>query len=154
MIWLCLACALLPPQKGVGVGDDQTLIEGQWRLESLEEGGKVIDLGTAPSTWTITDGVMTIRRSDGTVGATDVRITLNPKTSPKQFDVVYFGDDPNLKATYQGGVHGIYKLDGVRFTRCYVYGDLPRPTAFVSPMGTTVRLQTLKRMEKPSNSNF
>jgi hypothetical protein len=30
-----------------------------------------------------------------------------------------------------------------------VFGDLPRPKSFVSPPGTTVRLHTLKRPEKP-----
>ena len=149
MIWLCLACALLPTQNGVGVADDQTLIEGEWRMESLQEGGVALAMGLEPKTWTITNGVMTIR-AGVTGGTTDLRITLNPRTSPKQFDVVYFGDKPNSKATYQGGVHGIYKLDGLRFTRCYVYGDLPRPTSFVSPPGTTVKLQILKRSGKPA----
>jgi len=147
MIWLYLACALLPPQKGVGVADDQTLIEGEWQLESLVDGGAAVDVGATPSTWTITHGVMTIRSGAGG-GTSDLRITLNQRTSPKQFDVVYLGDDAGVKARYQGGVHGIYKLDGVRFTRCYVYGDLPRPKSFVSPPGTSVRLQVLKRAEK------
>jgi uncharacterized protein (TIGR03067 family) len=150
MIWLCLACALVPTQNGVGVADDQTLIEGEWRMESRQEGGVAEDVTTAPSTWTITNGMMTIGRTGMAGGTSDIRITLNQRTSPKQFDVVYVGDDPNLKVRYQGGVHGIYKLDGLRFTRCYVYGDLPRPTSFVSPPGTTVRLQVLIRPEKLS----
>jgi uncharacterized protein (TIGR03067 family) len=150
MIWLCLVCALLPPQKGVGIADDQTLIEGRWVLESLQVGGAAVNVGPAPLTWTITDGVMTISQEGMPGGTSDLRITLNEKTNPKQFDVVYTGEDPNKKISYQGGVHGIYTLDGRRFTRCYVYGDLPRPTTFVSPPGTAVKLQTLKRPEKPS----
>jgi uncharacterized protein (TIGR03067 family) len=148
MMWLWLAAVLLPAQNGVGVADDQALIEGEWRLESLEEGGVAVDLAVAPNTWTITKGVMTIRRNGDAAGTTGIRITLNQNTTPKQFDVVYFGDDPNMKARYQGGVHGIYKLDGTRFIRCYVYGNLPRPKSFVSPPGTSVRLQTLVRVEK------
>ncbi|MDZ4782460.1 MAG: TIGR03067 domain-containing protein [Planctomycetia bacterium] len=147
MIWLCLACTLLPPQPGVGIADDQTQIEGQWRMESVQEGGVAVDLATAPDTWTITNGVMTIGRN-GMLGTTDLRITLNQRTSPKQFDVVYVGEDAGVKARYQGGVHGIYKLDGLRFTRCFVYGNLPRPTSFVPPPGTRVRLHILKRPEK------
>jgi uncharacterized protein (TIGR03067 family) len=146
MIWLFLAVTLLPPPSGVGVADDQTLIEGQWQMESLQEGGAAVDLAIAPSTWTIINGVMTIHPNDVAGGMSDLRITLNPRTSPKQFDMVYIGEDPNLEIT----IRGIYQLYGLRFTRCYVYGDRPRPTAFVSPPGSTVKLHTLKRPEKPS----
>jgi uncharacterized protein (TIGR03067 family) len=149
MFWLCLVCALLPPQKGVGIADDQMQIEGEWELESVEEGGAPINLATVANCWMITNGVMTISRK-GFPGTSDLRIKLNQRTSPKQFDVEYIGKDPGTQARYQGGVHGIYKLDGRRFIRCYVYGALPRPTSFVSPPGTTVRLQTLKRPETPA----
>jgi len=147
MIWLCLACAVLPPQAGVGITDDRARIEGEWEMESRQLGGVAENVAQPPLTWTITNGVMTIRRG-GLPGTSDLRITVNEKTSPKQFDVVYLGKDPDVTDRYQGGVHGIYTLDDRRFIRCYVYGDLPRPISFVSPPGSQVRLQTLKRPEK------
>lgn len=75
----------------------------------------------------------------------DLRIKLNETKRPREFDVWYDGDDPNLQQAYPAATpyRGIYEFRGQQLIRCVAPPGSERPTEFDGNQGV---LSTLDRV--------
>ena len=119
-------------------------LEGDWTTKSFLRGGAEL-----PKEKQFPDRLMTIKGdtfSEKRAGKVAVRGTLkiDPTKNPKWMDATFLEGGPGLNET----VLGIYRLEGDKLTvSCGKVGD-PRPTAFESKTGTSLRLIEYKR-QKP-----
>jgi|GEM_PF-6811298 len=76
----------------------------------------------------------------------DLRIRLNEKKSPREFDVWYDGNDENLRQAYPEATpyRGIYEFRDQQLIRCVAPPGQPRPGSFDSAQGSTTALERVQ----------
>jgi uncharacterized protein (TIGR03067 family) len=117
-------------------------IEGEWMLETRLVGGKP-DQGakSGSSKFIITRDKWTI--ADTTGKPLEWALELETAARPPTM-TLFKADDMGRRG--QPEMSGIYQVEGDTLTICYVFKGA-RPTGFVSPAGTDIRLMTLKRVK-------
>ena len=137
---LCLmACSLVTAVDISSRQEDKT-IEGRWRLESVEENGKPVDLGEHRPRWVIKGN--TVRYA----GEPLAELKLDASSSPKCIDLNW----TKPKRSYEG----IYSLDGETLKLCInrdTEGAKDRPQDFATEGKSNLRLLTFKRETEESN---
>jgi uncharacterized protein (TIGR03067 family) len=135
-------CLVFAAVALAGPGDPaEPGLQGDWTTKSFLLGG-----GPLPQKKQFPDRLMTIKGetfSERRAGKIAVRGTLkiDATKTPKWMDATFLEGGPGLNET----VLGIYKLDGDTLTVCCGAVDDPRPSAFESKTGTSLRLIEYKR---------
>jgi uncharacterized protein (TIGR03067 family) len=146
MVMLLVAFAAWMQLSRMSAGDDLDLLRGQWRLVSLKSDRFDFNINaTVPVVLVFAKEQMTILR-DGKERAT-LRIRINETARPKEYDLSYEGDDPDLKQEYPGVIRGIYEIDGDKLRRCYTFTPDQRPTKFEVQPESGNWLQVLERVK-------
>lgn len=76
----------------------------------------------------------------------DLRIRLNEKKTPREFDVWYDGNDENLRQAYPEATpyRGIYEFRDQQLIRCVAPPGQPRPGSFDSTLGSMTALERVQ----------
>lgn len=112
----------------------QASLDGTWKLETVEENGKAIELGDLHPRWVIKGNTIHY------AGEKLVEVNLDSTSTPKSIDLVWV--KPNR--TFEG----IYSVDQDTFKLCVnreTEGIKDRPQDFVTEGKTNLRLLTFKR---------
>ena len=136
---LVAICALLFSQNTRA--DDAKAMEGTWKVESAEAGGKKIeseDLMTLVVK--ITGARYEVRIKDKVDAGT---LALDEKQTPKTMDATDTEGDDVGKV-----VNAIYELNGDTLRVCYPLDGGERPKEFATKEGSAVLLVTYKREKK------
>jgi uncharacterized protein (TIGR03067 family) len=128
-------------EKARVVAAELKKFEGNWKFEMVEVEGETVPLDESLADRLIFRGdrftAKTRRES-----ATGV-FKVDPTVTPKTIEVTML-DGPSKGKTH----HGIYKLEGDRYTVCMAFEGRPVPTQFATRPGSGCILEVLKR-EKP-----
>jgi len=124
---------------------DQEALQGAWRAESSERGGKAQGEAAKEHLLVFEKDTFTIKRGDQVL--LKVTFKLDPTKKPKAIDMTVTegrGDDDKGKE-----VHGIYELtkDGLRWCTSEP-GNADRPKEFTTKEGSKDLLVTLKKETK------
>ena len=116
--------------------------QGTWKFESLEIGGKMVDVGMFKDARLILEGDKFTHKEGKEPAHGTFKVDVSKK--PKTIDIT-FTDGPNKAKT----ILGIYELDGDTYKVCIdlAHEDV-RPTKFESKKGTMFALEVLKREKK------
>jgi uncharacterized protein (TIGR03067 family) len=117
---------------------DQELIQGTWRVESGERGGKAFPNEIISSARLSFEGQVMTTVVAG--NSTKFRFELSPENSHKEI---------NLDMNGTVG-KGIYKLDGDLLTIVHTEAGKPRPKEFATAADTSLTMMVLKRINPMS----
>jgi uncharacterized protein (TIGR03067 family) len=133
---LCLlttALALAEPTK------DQDLLQGNWKVASLESSGKKAEAKAFAGWNLVVEGdKMTAR--DGTEVMDESTFRLDPAAKPRAIDLKVVTGPDKGKA-----VRGIYRLEGDELSICVAEPEKDRPTVFRTAEGSGHTLLVFKR---------
>jgi uncharacterized protein (TIGR03067 family) len=139
---VCLAIALL---FGILIAapapmdTDQDLIQGTWKLESVESQGEVSVEPYKDWTFNIKDDKLTIKIGENVSKVYTIKI--DPDKKPKTIDLILKTGDQTLTET------GIYELDGDTWKVCNDDSGATRPTEYGTKEGTRLELIMMKRVK-------
>ena len=131
---LALPIAAIAEEKS-----DQKKIQGKWKMESGQQGGKPLPEAMVKSGTLVVDGnkmKMTVS-VEGQEKTHELTFKLDPSQKPRAIDVEINGK-PGL---------GIYSLEGDTLKICHGEDNDPRPTEFASKEGTKLALIVFKRVK-------
>jgi uncharacterized protein (TIGR03067 family) len=129
-----------PEAKGEKTKTDHDLIQGRWKVISVEEAGKAPPVPD-DLRFVITADTLFIRPGkDDPIGMT---YKLDPTKQPKAMDTTH-EIDPGKPIVQLA----IYSLDGDELKLCLEAAGKPRPTKFASKAGDTSVVWVLKRVTK------
>jgi uncharacterized protein (TIGR03067 family) len=111
-------------------------LQGEWEIESLEVGGKVMAITEIKEKNYTLKGNELIPSKTATDPA---RLTLRSEESPAWIDLTDRGN-----VTMQG----IYRIDGDRWTMCFGNTDRWRPSEFKTLAGERGNLMVLRRVKR------
>lgn len=115
-------------------------LEGKWRLESVEENGKPVELGELRPRWWIKENTVNY------AGSSLAELKLDPNSTPKCVDLLWM----QPKRTFEG----IYSLEGDSLKLCInrdTEGAKDRPQDFATEGNANLRLLTFKRDLEENN---
>lgn len=122
------------------IADELALLQGTWKIESVEVDGRKLDMAAFKDIVRIVEGNdITWKNKDQVIART--RITFDTTKQPKRIDST-FTEGENVDKT----MLGIYEINGDEFTICSASFDRLRPTEFVSPPGSGVLIFKAKRV--------
>jgi uncharacterized protein (TIGR03067 family) len=138
-IWIVSALgfclAVTAASAGDGREDDAKQLQGAWRLESVEVGGKVTPADAA-ITLTISGDKVSLRLGGRTLAGT---LRLDPAAKPQALDLRYEGDpDPTL---------AVYEVTGNTLRICEARPGGKRPTELSSKAGSGGMVSVYKRVK-------
>jgi uncharacterized protein (TIGR03067 family) len=132
------------PQEDV-VKKELGRLQGTWKYVKVEAPDKIAEAIAGASVVEFRGNKMihTITLSTGKKEVSKATITIDPRKTPKTFDVTPL-DGPEKGKTFQG----IYQLDGdtLKLHEGYERGD--RPTDFTYKKGTARQRSTLQRVKR------
>lgn len=137
---LCLITCSMVLAIDIPSTQEAKTIEGRWRLESVEENGKPVDLGEHRPRWVIKGNSVQY------AGDPLAELKLDSSTTPKCIDVNW----AKPKRSYEG----IYSLEGDTLKLCInrdTEGTKDRPQDFTTEGKSNLRLLTFKRDTEESN---
>ena len=137
---LCLIACSVGVSFDIPLRQETKTIEGRWRLESVEENGKPVDLGEHRPRWVIKGNTVQYG------GDPLAELKLDPSSSPKCIDLNW----TKPKRSYEG----IYSLDGETLKLCVnrdTEGAKDRPQDFATEGKSNLRLLTFKRDTEENN---
>ena len=117
---------------------DQELIQGDWKVVTVQVGGKDLRDQLPRKVVTFSGDKVTVMG--------DAEYKLDPSKTPKQIDVTV-GEGPDDGPDQKGTHPGIYKLDGDKLVIHQAQPGQDRPTGFESKEGTKTLLVTLERVK-------
>jgi uncharacterized protein (TIGR03067 family) len=118
---------------------DTKNVQGTWVVVSVERGRQKPQ--EVPGMKVVFKDDKCLIQDPGQV--TEGRFRLNPNKSPKWIDITFSREGFNNRVS-----HGIYALNGDVLKLCGAGPDEPRPSEFISTVGTSLDIWVFKR-EKP-----
>lgn len=118
---------------------DQDLIQGTWKLESVESQGQVSVEPYKDWTFNIKDDKLTIKI--GNRVHNEYTVKIDPDKKPKTIDLIRKVGEQTLTET------GIYELDGDTWKVCNDDSGATRPTEYSTKEGTRLELIMMKRVK-------
>lgn len=117
---------------------DLELLQGTWKIESLEVDGEKMHTVAAMGAKIVVKGDLFTTVSMG--ADYSGLVELDASKTPKTFDL-------NFKSGPHAGQAslGIYELDGDAWKICLGFAGMPRPKGFVTSPGSGHALETLTR---------
>lgn len=130
------ACSLIFPLSALA--DDLKVMEGRWKVDSAEAGGKPVDSEELRAmVVTITGDHYELTTKDGLDGGT---LKLDETKAPKTMDAT---DTEGLDVGKV--IQAIYEVSGDTMRVCYALDGSGRPTEFATKEGSPWLLITYKR---------
>jgi uncharacterized protein (TIGR03067 family) len=118
---------------------DIRLLQGTWKIDSLELDGAAMPSGEASIT--VKGGRFTTTAMGAEYSG---RIEVRQSRFPKQFDLHFDAGPETANTSY-----GIYELDGDTWKICMTLRGGTRPVTFATKAGSGLALETLKRADPP-----
>jgi uncharacterized protein (TIGR03067 family) len=118
---------------------DQEMIQGTWKLESVESGGQVYVEQYKDWTFNIKDDKLIIKIGDKV--AKEYAIKIDPDKKPKTVDLIREIGGQTLTEL------GIYELDGDTWKMCNDEAGIMRPTEYGTKEGTRLEVIVMKRVK-------
>jgi uncharacterized protein (TIGR03067 family) len=136
-----LVAFLLP---SVSLGDDKAdlaALQGDWKTRSAKRGGKDAPPAIQESTMRVEKNTFTlISIRNGKERKEPINVKLDSSKTPRQIDLIDKGGKVEN--------HGIYKIEGKKFTLCFARAREPRPKTFESKVGSKTYLMVFERTKK------
>ena len=119
--------------------DDISLLQGTWRITSLEvEGNKIPNAMLTGAQITVKDDQFTTMAMGAEYSG---KVAVDDTKTPRTFDL-HFTSGPEKGNTS----YGIYHLDGDSWKICLTLRGKTRPTEFATKPGSGLALETLERV--------
>jgi uncharacterized protein (TIGR03067 family) len=137
--WVLMACLALPAQAPEK--EDLDLLQGKWKVLSVEANGKKAPTKeTAKWNLVVSGDRMTSR--DGESLMEESTFHLDAAAKPRSIDIKIVSGPDKGKT-----VRGIYRVEGAKLTICVGEPTKDRPREFGAPEGSDFTLFILEKMK-------